>query len=138
VSQPQTEPVAPEAAPSAAPVPSLDLDRLSMLREIDPGDTSYLDRAIGNFQVNSEAAVAGIAQHLADADAPGIKAVAHKIAGSALNLGLTRAGEAARAIELATDSGLTNGVDALLPELREAMTEGRQLLLDYQATHLRP
>ncbi len=75
---------------------------------------------------------------MADSDAAAIKAVAHKIAGSALNLGLTRAGEAARAVELATDSGLTKGVDALVPELREAMAEGRQLLLDYQSTYLRP
>ena len=139
---PVPNPVA--AAPTSPVTAQHQPDRAStssaspMLRELDPGDTSYLERAIGNFQVNSVAAVENIAQHLADADAASIKAVAHKIAGSALNLGLTRAGEAARAIELKTDSEPDIRRTGTVARTERAMTEGRLLLLDYQATFLRP
>lgn len=117
------------------PIAGLDTDRLDSLRDLDPGDTTYLDRAIGNFQVNSVAAVTAIRDALADRDVATVRARAHKIAGSALNLGLHRAGEAARAVELVTDSGTTEGADALLSELEASMAEGRRLLLAYRATY---
>lgn len=121
--------------PPTPPIAGLDTERLDSLRDLDPGDTTYIDRAIGNFQVNSAAAVEVI-HGLAEAgDAAGLKAAAHKIAGSALNLGVPRAGEAARALELLGDSGSTDGAAALLAELDEAMALGRELLLAYQRTY---
>ena len=113
----------------------LDLERLDMLRELDPGDTSYLDRAIGNFQVNSAEAVTVIADAVRADDIETVRARSHKIAGSALNLGATRAGEAARAVETAADAGSLASVVPLLEELRVAMAEGRELLLAYRATY---
>ena len=121
--------------PPTAPIAGLDTARLDMLRDLDPGDTTYIDRAIGNFQRNSAAAEASIAELVAAGDGPGLKAAAHKIAGSALNLGAPRAGEAARALEHAANSGSTAGADELLAELRKAMAEARELLLAYQATY---
>ena len=121
--------------PPTDPIPGLDTVRLDMLRDLDPGDTTYIDRAIGNFQANSVAAESAIADFVAAGDTVGLKASSHKIAGSALNLGVHRAGEAARALEQLATDGTTDGADALLDELREAMAEGRRLLLDYQATY---
>ncbi len=121
--------------PPTPPIAGLDTERLDSLRDLDPGDTAYLDRAIGNFQVNSVAAVEAIRAAAAEGDAATLRARAHKIAGSALNLGVPRAGEAARALELASESGSTGGAAALLPELEESMAEGRALLLTYQATY---
>ncbi|MFB9315026.1 Hpt domain-containing protein [Nocardioides plantarum] len=121
--------------PAAPPPTGLDVERLDMLRELDPGDTSYLDRAIGNFQVNSDEAVTVIAAAVGAGDIATVKARSHKIAGSALNLGATRAGEAARRVEVAADSGSLAPVVPLLEELRESMAEGRELLLAYQATY---
>ncbi|WP_148614874.1 Hpt domain-containing protein [Nocardioides rubriscoriae] len=118
-----------------APIAGLDVGRLDTLRDLDPGDTTYIDRAIGNFQVNSEAAVVAIRESVAAGDTAAVVARAHKIAGSALNLGCLRAGEAARAVELAADTGSVEPVVALLDELTDAMTEGRALLLAYQATY---
>ena len=117
------------------PIAGLDTDRLDMLRDLDPGDTSYIDRAIANFQVNSVAAEAAIQDLVAGEDSAGLKAVAHKIAGSALNLGAPRAGESARALEQLADTDTTDGAVELLTELSEAMAEARRLLLAYQATY---
>ncbi|WP_134768584.1 Hpt domain-containing protein [Nocardioides sp. 1609] len=117
------------------PMAGLDVERLDSLRDLDPGDTTYLDRAIGNFQVNSVEAEAAIRDAVRAGDVATVKARAHKIAGSALNLGVPRAGEAARAIELAADSGSVEDAPPLLEELAGAMAEGRARLLAYQATY---
>jgi HPt (histidine-containing phosphotransfer) domain-containing protein len=129
--------VADPTLPPTPPMDGLDVERLDSLRDLDPGDTSYLDRAIGNFQVNSVAALEAIRAAIDDGDVATLKARSHKIAGSALNLGVPRAGEAARAVELQADTGSVDGAVALLAELETAMAEGRALLLAYQATYTR-
>ncbi|MDE0777747.1 MAG: response regulator [Nocardioides sp.] len=126
--------VAPELPPTP-PMSGLDTSRLDMLRDLDPGDTTYLDRAIANFQANSVNAEAAIIELIAADDVDGLRAAAHKIAGSALNLGIPRAGESARAIEQVASAGTTEGAGALVDELQAAMAEGRALLLAYQATY---
>ena len=125
----------PSPLPPSAPIPGLDTERLDMLRDLDPGDTTYIDRAIANFQVNSVEAVEAINDLVDVGDVPGLKATSHKIAGSALNLGVPRAGKAARALELLADGGTTDGAVPLLAELAQAMAEGRELLLAYQRTY---
>jgi len=127
-----------EATPELPPTPpiaGLDTGRLDMLRDLDPGDTTYLDRAIGNFQANSVTAEATIIQLITAGDSDGLRAAAHKIAGSALNLGVPRAGAAARALEQVATTGTTHGAAELTDELHDAMAEGRRLLLAYQATY---
>lgn len=124
-----------DAFPATPPMAGLDVERLDTLRDLDPGDTTYLDRAIGNFQVNSADAVEAIRAAIVDDDLVALKARSHKIAGSALNLGVPRAGEAARAIELAADTGSVGAAVPLLDELVDAMAQGRELLLAYQATY---
>ncbi|WP_232679146.1 hybrid sensor histidine kinase/response regulator [Nocardioides sp. R-C-SC26] len=121
---------------AGAPRGSLDVERLEMLREIDPGDTSYLQRAIGNFQVNSQAAEDGVRAAIAAGDPVVLRAVAHKITGSALNLGLVRAGESSRALELEGAAGTTSGLDPLVEEFTAAMAEGRALLVDFRDRYL--
>ncbi len=123
------------ALPPSPAIEGLDTERLDMLRDLDPGDTSYLDRAIGNFQVNSVSAVEALRERIAADDIDGMKAAAHKLAGSALNLGAPRAGEAAREIELLGDSGTTDGALDLLFELEAACERARELLLRYQASY---
>lgn len=121
--------------PPTAPIDGLDVERLDSLRDLDPGDTTYLDRAIANFQVNSAAAVEAVRTAIAEGDLATLKARSHKIAGSALNLGVPHAGEVARAVEVRADAGSLDGAAALLDELDAAMAEGRRLLLAYQATY---
>ncbi len=123
-----------EPLPPTPPIVGLEVDRLDVLRDIDPGDTSYILRAIGNFQVNSSEAVEAIREALGAEDLTALKARAHKIAGSAFNLGVPAAGEAARAIEMAADEGDLVMAGALLPTLEGAMARARDLLLTYRAT----
>lgn len=118
---------------SGGSAPGLDLARLAELRDLEPGETTYLDRAIGNFQVNSVAAVAAVTEAVAAGDRDRASAQAHRIAGSALNLGALRAGEAAQVVEIAARESGRRVDEALLTELDAAMAEARELLREYQA-----
>ena len=121
--------------PPTPPIDGLDVERLDMLRDLDPGDTTYLDRAIGNFRANSVTAVdPRRAPVLAD-DADAMRQAAHKLAGSALNLGVVRSAAAARALEWLGDAGTTEGALELVGPLVAALHEGRELLDSYQATY---
>ncbi|WP_309648537.1 response regulator [Nocardioides sp.] len=124
--------------PSTTPTPpidGLDVERLDMLRDLDPGNTSYLDRAISNFRANSVTAVETIREHVLADDADKMRQAAHKLAGSALNLGVVASAAAARELEWLGDSGSTEGAVDLLGPLETALDEGRALLGSYQATY---
>jgi PAS domain S-box-containing protein len=121
--------------PPTAPIVGLDVERLDMLRDLDPGNTAYLDRAIGNFSVNSVAAVETIREHILAGDADKMRQASHKLAGSALNLGVQGAAAAARQIEWLGDAGTTDGALEFLAPLEKALEEGRALLRSYQATY---
>ena len=113
----------------------LELERLDELRDLDPGNTTYLDRAIGNFLRNTPETLAVLRQAVADGDAPTLKQISHKLAGGALNLGVMAAGRTAQQIELVADTGSTLGAADLLDRLEQELTEGRAALAAYQATY---
>lgn len=113
----------------------LALERLDELRDLDPGNTAYLDRAIGNFVSNTPETLAAIRRAVADGDAPALKQVSHKLAGGALNLGVEAAGRTAQEIELVADTGSTEGATALVERLEAHLAEGRAALRAYQATY---
>jgi HPt (histidine-containing phosphotransfer) domain-containing protein len=121
--------------PPTAPIVGLDVERLDMLRDLDPGNTVYLDRAIGNFAVNSVAALETIREHILAGDADKMRQAAHKLAGSALNLGVRASAAAARQIEWLGDAGTTDGALELVDPLAQSLEEGRALLRTYQATY---
>ena len=113
----------------------LELERLDELRDLDPGNTAYLDRAIGNFVANTPETYETIAAAAAAGDAATLKQVVHKLAGGALNLGVEAAGRIAQQIELVADTGSTTGAEELLPRLAEELERGRAALLAYQAAY---
>jgi PAS domain S-box-containing protein len=124
-----------------APTPDSDLldgletERLDELRDLDPGNTTYLDRAIGNFVANTPDTLVAV-RAAADADDTAtLKQVSHKLAGGALNLGVTAAGRTAQEIELVADTGSTAGVAALVDQLEADLARGRAALRAYQATY---
>ena len=102
----------------------LDVKRLDELRDLDPGDTKYLDRAIGNFVANTPTTMATIREAYENGDTETLRQVAHKLAGGALNLGVTSAGEIAQQIELVADTGSVGGAGALVEELSAALEDG--------------
>jgi PAS domain S-box-containing protein len=118
-----------------APIEGLDESRLDELRDLDPDNTDYLDRAIGNFVNNTPGTLATIREACQAGDVATLKAVSHKLAGGALNLGVTPAGRIAQQIELVTDGGSTAGAAELVDRLDEALARGREALREYQATY---
>jgi HPt (histidine-containing phosphotransfer) domain-containing protein len=119
----------------ASPVDGLATDRLDELRDLDPDNTAYLDRAIGNFVRNTPGTLETIRQAIADGDAEALKQVSHKLAGGALNLGVMAAGRTAQQIELVADTGATAGAVDLTDQLETDLEAGRTALLSYQASY---
>ena len=117
----------------AGDIGELELDRLDELRDLDPSSTAYLDRAIGNFVANTPGSLQALREAVDAADAAALKQVAHKLAGGALNLGVTTAGRTAQEIEMLADTGTTEGAEPLLDRLEADLERGRAALLDYQA-----
>ena len=121
-----------------APTPSysdrLDLDRLAELRTLDnPADgSSYVDRAIGNFLGNVEAQVSTMRSAAEAGNADELRAVSHRLAGAALNLGVTGLGEAARAIEEHATTGSLADAEAALPALAERLAADLDALRAYR------
>jgi HPt (histidine-containing phosphotransfer) domain-containing protein len=112
-----------------------DVTRLNDLLNLDPGDTRYLDRAIGNFVANTPTTMATIREAYANGEPDTLRQVSHKLAGGALNLGLTDVGHLAQQIELAAETGSVAGAAELVEELDAALTTGREALLAYQASY---
>jgi hypothetical protein len=115
----------------------LDLDRLDMLRDLDPGSTAYLDKAIANFVARVPESVHAIRSATAARDDEALTHAAHRLKGSALNLGLPAVGHLAYELEMLGDSGTTTGAAAVLVDLEQALSRAVVELLGYQATYQR-
>ena len=122
-------------ARAAQDIDGLDTARLDELRELDPGESSYLRRAIGNFERNSLAAPAEL-RELALAQNPAqLRSSAHRLLGSALNLGAGVAVPPLRALEALGDRHTTDGALELLPEVEATLAQARAQLAAYLARH---
>jgi HPt (histidine-containing phosphotransfer) domain-containing protein len=123
-----------DTAHAASYADRLDVDRLTELRGLDePGDpVSYVDRAIGNFLRSAEGEVAAMTAAAATGDADQLRAVVHRLAGSALNLGAVSLGQSARQVEELVTSGDLANASAALPGLAELMTADLAALRAYQ------
>ncbi|HEU4514091.1 MAG TPA: response regulator [Nocardioidaceae bacterium] len=115
----------------------LDLDRLEMLRDLDPGSTGYLDKAIGNFVARVPEAVHTIRSAVAERDHAALTQSAHRLKGSALNLGLPAVGHLAHELEMLGDSASTAGAPELLEDLEEALSQAVAEVLGYQRAYER-
>jgi PAS domain S-box-containing protein len=115
----------------------LDLGRLDMLRDLDPGNTGYLDKAIGNFVARVPESVHAIRSATAARDAGALTSAAHRLKGSALNLGLPVVGHLAHELEMLGDTGSTTGARVLLEDLEEALSRAVVGVLGYQRAYQR-
>ena len=84
---------------------------------------------------NSPTTLASIRDACAAGDVETLRQVSHKLAGGALNLGVTAAGRIAQQIELVADTGSTAEVADLVEQLDVALARGRASVLAYQATY---
>jgi HPt (histidine-containing phosphotransfer) domain-containing protein len=112
----------------------LDLRRLAELRELDDPDdgTSYVDRAIENLTHNAERDMTAMRTAAAEGDAALLRSSAHRLAGSALNLGVVSLGEGARSVEELVVSGAFDEAVAALPALGKEMAADLAALRAYQ------
>ncbi|MBF4163435.1 Hpt domain-containing protein [Nocardioides acrostichi] len=113
----------------------LDIERLDELRDLDPGNTIYLDRAIANFESNSVTLFAELEAVVATGVTDDVVRVAHRLAGAALNLGVADAGALLRDVEARAGSGDLDVASALLPQVSAALERGRVALAAYQAAY---
>jgi CheY-like chemotaxis protein len=104
---------------------ALDLARLDMLRDLEPGDTSYLERVTGRFEETTAAAAEDLRAAVEAGDAAALRAHAHKLAGGAANLGALEVATLARELEALGDAGTTDGAEPLLPRLCAALDRAR-------------
>ena len=120
------------------PIEGLDTQRLDMLRDLDPGDTTYLDRAIGNFINRSDTVLASLHEAVEAADDAQVRARAHKLSGSASNLGVLETAQDARDLEMRAVDADSHQYATILERLGCSVAHGCELLLTYQATYATP
>jgi CheY-like chemotaxis protein/HPt (histidine-containing phosphotransfer) domain-containing protein len=121
-------------APSPWYAERLDLDRLEELRGLDDPDdgSSYVNRAIANFLGSAAGQLALMEAAAASGDVDQLRAVSHRLAGSALNLGAVALGESARELEEHIMNGSVADAVSALPELAERMAADVEALRAYQ------
>ena len=121
-----------DATPSLA---RLELERLDELRQLDGGvgHTSYVARAIGNLLANAPLDLDALDQAAAAGDPEQVCAVAHRLAGAALNLGASCGGEAARRLEDAVRDGVAVAdVSESVAQVRAELVEDLRALADFR------
>jgi hypothetical protein len=115
--------------PAEGAAPVTDPERMRMLDEMKRDGVSLFTRASDNFAAHAEEHLREIRSAVEAEDAPALVASAHKLKGSATNLGLPALGEAAEALELAGHDDALAGCDVLLTVL-EAQMEQALVALD--------
>jgi CheY-like chemotaxis protein len=121
-----------------APEEALDLTRLDLLRDMDPHDTTYLERAAARFEETTRSAAEDLRRAVEADDADALRAHAHKLAGGAANLGAVEVAGLARRLEALGDAGTTSGAALLLPRLGTALERARAGIRSYRERWLAP
>jgi HPt (histidine-containing phosphotransfer) domain-containing protein len=96
---------------------------MRMLDELRKDGESLFDRASANFAANAAEHLEKIRAAAGAGDAADLTATAHRLKGSATNLGLPALGEAAGALEALGDRGDLDGAEAgrLLAEVEREL-----------------
>jgi CheY-like chemotaxis protein len=104
----------------AGPAVTLDVRRLEELAEMGTEALPLVQRAIDNFVAAMDPTVEELRTALADEDAVRLRGVAHRLKGSAANLGVARVSELALELELLAEDSLlgpaAHTIDALAVE----------------------
>ena len=111
----------------------VDGDRFDMLHEMVKDGVSLFQRSSGNFIAHAPDHLAAIRSAVDAADADDLCATAHKLKGSALNLGLPRVGLAAAELEEQGRAGVLDGSPAAYEALAVEMDKALAALADARA-----
>ena len=110
----------------------LDPSRIEELLEMGEGAQVLVDRAVDNFVSRVPDTVSGLQEAIARQDGEELRALAHRLKGSALNLGAARVAEVSLALEESGREGCTDRAPALLVELEAALGEASAALVSYR------
>jgi PAS domain S-box-containing protein len=101
----------------------LDTGRLDELAEMGAAAFPLIQRAIDNFVSSAADTMDQLRQALSDTDAPALRAAAHRLKGSAANLGALRVADRAFAVEQLADAGDLAGAAPVVGGLAGALTD---------------
>jgi HPt (histidine-containing phosphotransfer) domain-containing protein len=127
------EPAQEPPAPSIAP---LDPSRIDELLALGERAVPLVERAVGNFVKGMPDVLAELERAVADDDAAALRAAAHKLKGSALNLGAKEVADVSRRLEELGDEERTDAAGPVLEELRGAGPRACAALDAYRAEQL--
>ena len=130
----QVAPVVFEDAPATvSPGVVIDTGRIAELLGMGEGAEVLVHRAVDNFVSRTPATVADLEHAVASDDAEQLAALAHRLKGSALNLGAARVAEVSLALEESGRAGCAVDAAPLLVELQAALGEAGAALESYRA-----
>lgn len=122
----------PPAARPASDLPTLDAERMDMLRELctDAGP-EMLHEMIDSWGNEAARHLADARRNLAAADAQALRIVAHTLKGSCANMGIVRLAELSRRLE--GEAGTPVEASARLDEMQAEYDQARTLLSQISA-----
>jgi HPt (histidine-containing phosphotransfer) domain-containing protein len=92
----------------------LDAERLTMLRELDPGDGTLLRSLAEEYTADAYAQVALMRTALADQDVHTLERAAHSLKGASANLGASALAERCLSLEVMGREGTIDGADDIV------------------------
>jgi CheY-like chemotaxis protein len=123
--------LAPVATQGSA-VPILEVGRLEELAEMGAASFPLIQRAIDHFVADAEENVDVLQEQLSTGDAATLRSTAHRLKGSAANLGARRVAELALEVELLAESGRLADGERVVVALGAALGEACAALRDYR------
>jgi HPt (histidine-containing phosphotransfer) domain-containing protein len=122
-----------DTTPLPPPPVVLDVSRLTELGELGPSAVALVERAIDNFVANMDDNLTEIEKAVASGDSETLNPVAHRLKGSALNLGANRLAEICLELELLGEEGAAWGGAPMIDDLKAAAAATVSALIDYRS-----
>jgi two-component system sensor histidine kinase/response regulator len=116
-------------------VPLLDPARLQMLIDLEPDESSLLNRAVASFVGRSPEVLREIGDALRRGAAADVTQVAHKLKGSALNLGVPRVAALCAELQEIGESADLGRAPAALALLATELEDAMSALRTFQEAH---
>ncbi|MGY2875091.1 signal transduction histidine kinase/DNA-binding NarL/FixJ family response regulator [Marmoricola sp. URHA0025 HA25] len=129
---PTTTTAAGPRAVDRPPGSTLDTSRLDELAEMGVAAVPLIERAIDHFVDGAAESIEELRAAMADGDAAALRSAAHRLKGSAANLGAVRVADFAFDLEQRGDEAHLDGAGLVLDELEQALGEASKALAGYR------
>jgi PAS domain S-box-containing protein len=122
-----------EPPPAPSTTVALDPSRIRELESMGGRAVELVDRAVRNFVTSLPATLAELHGAVATGAHEELRALAHRLRGSALNLGALRVAEVGFELEHLDDADMADRALTVIAELRQAAEEAAVALLDHRS-----